>query len=558
MSNLAFKPNEFSIQELINDLKNKKIAMPKIQRGYVWQPKKIPFLFDSLYRGFPINTLILWKMSGNTLKNNNIVRDDIDKIEHLILDGQQRITSLALGFLGQLDDIITSGGKKNDKIERKIMFNLDHKSIQELNSDITDENEEEADEKENINDKTFMLQNKAMGESWIPLTEIYKKAAMDIIEHKYGEELYSKDRNKFKEYQEKINNVKKILDIKIPAIVLNEELKYSDATDIFRRINSTGSKLSGTDLALAILALKWNNCTEFDNLLKDDFAEYGIDYLMIIRQLAIITTEQCKYEAFEKLKKDQIESAFEKLKIIYSKVYDVMKTFDIENIELLPSKYPFYLLCYLKQRFPDEFERSSKLKQWFFSFNAFGIYSSSSEAILQEHINLVKNAKSLDEALLKLIEKTQIKAIDEKYLRENNTTKSSIFKIFYFVQKYNKCKDWLQPNISLSYHKKWGGYKKEMHHIFPQSMLKKEKLEDSKINDIANFTFITSETNKVINSREPSDYFKTMKLFDENKICGHFIPIDDKENLIIGNYEIFLQKRRKLLADGINAFLGLE
>jgi hypothetical protein len=561
MSNISFKIDEFSIGDLIKMLKSKEISLPKIQRGYVWKQGKISDLFDSLYRGFPINTLIMWEVSQEMLAKNNIVRDDITKVKYLLLDGQQRITSLALGFLGELNDVIVTGGRKADKIEKRLMFNLKHKKINDLDSDTP--LDELDDRVEILDDKIFALENKAMNQDWIPVTDIYIKDRRDILDEKYGRDFCIHNRDTYRDYEDKIERVKYIATTKIPAIVLSKNLTNEEATNIFRRINSQGSNLSGTDLTLAMLTLKWNDCTEqFDEMLKDALSDYGIDYLMIIRQLSIITTNHCKYDAFEKTKKNEIENAFNSLKIIYKQVCDLLIGFGIENLKLLPSKYPFYLLCYLKQNFGKECEKSKTLEKWFFSFNAFSVYSANSETKLQDHLNLVKSAKNngklLDDVLQELITKAHIKAIDASYLEENSTTNSSIFKILYFIQRKNNCKDWNDTNVGLSYRKNWSGYNKEVHHIFPKSLLQKNLVKDDKINDIANLTFITSETNRNISKKEPILYFEEMNLFnDKEKTAGHFLPLD-KENLKISNYEEFLKQRRLLLAEAINDFLGLR
>ncbi len=560
MSDISFKIDEFSIGDLIKMLKTKEISLPKIQRGYVWKQGKISDLFDSLYRGFPINTLIMWEVSQKMLEDNNIVRDDITKVKYLLLDGQQRITSLALGFLGELNDVIVTGGRKADKIEKRLMFNLKHKKINDLDSDTP--LDELDDRVEILDDKIFALENKAMNQDWIPVMDIYTKDRRDILDEKYGCAFHKDNKNTYRDYEDKIDRVKYIKTTKIPAIVLSKDLTNEEATNIFRRINSQGANLSGTDLTLAMLTLKWDDCTEqFDDLLKDNLGDYGIDYLMIIRQLSIITTGNCKYGAFEKTKKNEIENAFNSLKVIYKQVCDLLIGFGIENLKLLPSKYPFYLLCYLKQHFGKECEKSKTLEKWFFSFNAFSVYSANSETKLQDHLKLVKLAKEknklLDDVLHELMSKAHIKAIDASYLEENNTINSSIFKILYFIQRKNNCKDWMNA-MGLSDSKNWSGYNKEVHHIFPKSLLKKNLVKDDMINDIANLTFITSETNKKINKKEPISYFEEMNLFnDKEKTNGHFLPLD-KENLKISNYEEFLKQRRLLLAEAINDFLGLR
>jgi hypothetical protein len=580
MSNLLFETKDLPISALIEELKNGKLALPRIQRGYVWQPWKIPYLFDSLYRGFPVNSMILWKVSKQKLEEASIARNkNIQDVEHLLLDGQQRVTSIALGFLGKLDNVIGTGGKKLGSVTKQLMFNLEHTEIEVVVGNHTDENIVEnedtqnngnEEDKNNLKNNIFALYSPKMSVNWVKMEDIYDKykESSDII----PAELKNAGENKIKSYKDKIIKVKKILDINIPSILLKEEIKYEQATEIFTRINAGGVKLSGTDLALAILALKWDTCTdEFTKFLDEDnngkLGKYGIDYLTIIRQLAMVATDKCKYNELEHKSVEDIKSAFETTKVIFTKVYDVLTNsankWHVDNLSLLSSRYPFYMLCYLKHHFSNEFANNlEKLRQWFFCANAFGFYSASSESTLQEDMKTVidNKSKGLEYVLQKFIEKNHIKAIDAKFLSENSKTSNTIFKMLYFVQKNDDCKDWLD-GVGISYDKVTKGYNYNVHHIFPKKTFE-GKVDDNKINDIANLTFITFDTNQKIKAKLPSEYFHNIdggkSILTEDKQKGHYIPIDNPKLFELANYEEFLEERRKLMADAINNFLCLS
>jgi hypothetical protein len=573
MSNLLFETKDLPISALIEELKNGKLALPRIQRGYVWQQWKIPHLFDSLYRGFPVNSMILWKVSKKKLEEAYIARNkNIKDIDYMLLDGQQRVTSIALGFLGQLDDVIGMGGKKLGTVERRLMFNLEHSALDITTGNHTDENIVEnedtqnnvnEEDKNNLKNNIFALYNKGMDlNKWVDVADIYRKTSFDIIKDKFGLSIG----DKINVLHENLERVKKILEVKIPAIILKEKIEYEQATEIFTRINAGGVKLSGTDLALAILALKWDTCTdEFTKFLDEDndekLGKYGIDYLTIIRQLAMIATDKCKYNELEHTSVEKIKSAFEVTKEIFTKVYDTLNSWGVDNLSLLSSRYPFYMLCYLKHHFSNEFGNNlKKLKQWFFCANAFGFYSASSESTLQDDMKTAvdNKAKGLEHVLQKFMENDRIKTIDAAFLRANNKTNNTIFKMLYFVQKNDDCKDWLD-GMPISYNKATKGYDYNVHHIFPKKTLEGKGVE---INDIANLTFITFDTNQKIKAKLPSDYFHNIDggkgILTADKQKGHYIPIDNPKLFELANYEEFLEERRKLMADAINNFLCLS
>lgn len=96
MPDQQYSVNDYSVGNLLNWIQTKEIAIPEIQRPFVWQATKVRDFIDSLYRGYPVGYLITWKAPDVRLK------DGTQSIgQRILIDGQQRVISLEAALLGK-------------------------------------------------------------------------------------------------------------------------------------------------------------------------------------------------------------------------------------------------------------------------------------------------------------------------------------------------------------------------------------------------------------------------------------------------------------------------
>ncbi len=88
--------NQYFVSNILNWVQEKEIAIPEIQRPFVWDSTKVRDLMDSLYRGYPIGYIIAWKNPDVRLKDGTISNG-----KKVLIDGQQRITALRAAILGE-------------------------------------------------------------------------------------------------------------------------------------------------------------------------------------------------------------------------------------------------------------------------------------------------------------------------------------------------------------------------------------------------------------------------------------------------------------------------
>ncbi|MFF1272143.1 DUF262 domain-containing protein [Streptomyces marokkonensis] len=94
MATVLFKDTTHQVADLITDIRRGEIALPDLQRPYVWQPAKARELFDSMYKGFPVGYLLFWETGIEPGARQIGEGAKPEAARRLIVDGQQRLTSL--------------------------------------------------------------------------------------------------------------------------------------------------------------------------------------------------------------------------------------------------------------------------------------------------------------------------------------------------------------------------------------------------------------------------------------------------------------------------------
>lgn len=184
---------DITVQDLVNKVLHGELALPEMQRRYVWPATRVRDLLDSLYRGYPSGTILVWETDEDIITKGIAVKatkSPTTSQRQLLLDGQQRITSLAAVLNGQPVQV------RNRKKPIDILFNLEHPAGPPLevteveeNNHLTDadDNEEEAasdhDIQEEIKKRVFVVASHALQNDplWVPVSKIFKTKDKDLL-----------------------------------------------------------------------------------------------------------------------------------------------------------------------------------------------------------------------------------------------------------------------------------------------------------------------------------------------------------------------------------------
>lgn len=591
-----FEVNKLSIETIVSSIKTGEIAIPEIQRPFIWKATKVRDLMDSLYHQFPVGYIIVWKNPDIHLKDGTLSTG-----KKILIDGQQRVTAIQAAIVGQ--EVIDSSYKK---IRIKIAFNLIDQVFEVCNSII------EKDSK------------------WIPDISVVFEASFDMLEFvdHYCEI------NKLKDKRSQINNnlmkLKKIIDIDLGVIDLPQSLTIDEVTNIFIRINSQGVVLSQADFAMSKISSDERFGGNETRKIIDyfcHFMEQPADYDTIVSNDA----KFAKSKALQKIKwaiKEQEDIYIPKytdvLRVSFTYIFQRGKIADLVNLlsgrnfesreneesvaeasflmlrkgveefvnerhfkkylmilhsigivdsSLVNSQnvlnFGYILFLSLKSRGFKPAVIESIVRRWVILSMLTGRYSSSPESSMDYDIK--RFTEQDPEVFLKTVEGGKLSdAFWEKELVQSldiSISTSPYFLVFLMAQVKNKAKGFLSKQIDVRSLIEQRG---DIHHIFPRNYLQKNGVNNRKeYNQIANYVYTQSEINIKLKDNAPCVYMTHMKrqVAGKEDFCGGITDFDTlkanlAENCIpesfmdmdVTNYQDFLKKRRELMAQYIRKY----
>lgn len=533
------KPDSKKYTDLIYEIQKGQIKIPKFQRDFVWSIDKTAKLLDSILKGYPIGTFILWETNErlNDIKNIGNLElppvPDGTKVQY-VLDGQQRITSLYAAFLGAT--IQKEGEKKT----------TDYGGIYiDLEGDIND------------NDQQIITADQPKGE-FITLNEILNLEANlpQIIEQ-------------YKEHNTTIlSYARTFSSYDFSTVVLRKE-DIDSAIEVFTRINTGGQTLTLFEIMSAKTYDEdqgFDMQSKFQKLLKElESTKYDtISPSIILNVLSLILSrnKECKRKVVLQLEKQSIIDIWDDVISALKESIDYFRSvYRIPVSTLLPYDallVPFTYFFYHNKEKPQG-KQIKYLEEFFWRISLSYRYSSSTESKLAQDIKRIDNIlkmvrPSYDD--LKVFLDSPEDLIETSFSAGNSYCKAVLCLLAYYEPKdfRNNGKvlldnSWLKMANSKNYH-----------HFFPKSYLKKQGVGNE--NSIVNITLVGADLNKhKIRAKAPSVYIQ--EFLDENEslptsIHSHLIEDIDSYGIHSDDYKVFLEKRSKSIYDALRKRIELK
>ena len=518
------------IQTILSQIDLGSYALPEFQRGYVWNRDQVRKLMNSLYHGYPIGGLLVWVTSTN----DSITRGDgalTPGSVNLILDGQQRITSLYGIIRGKPPQFFD--GNQNAFIN--LYFNLNDESFE------------------------FYAPLKMRGNpDWINVTHLMQKGAGYYI----GEAIkaYSQaDGSVLQQIVDKLNKLDKIktIDLFIQQVA-GEDKTIDVVVDIFNNVNSGGTKLSKGDLALAKICALWpdarNEMKKILANLKSSLYNFELDWLL--RCVTVYLTGKPYFSELANVSIPEFQTGLKETnKLIEKLLNHIGSRLGLDHDRVLGSRYSIPLMVgYLKKQGGtlNSSAEWNKLMYWYIHTFLWGRYASATESTLAQDLNIIDSGEGID-GLIRLLR--QIRG--DLSIRPEDfwgwSTGARFYPLLYMLTRINHARDW-GSGLELSNALLGRNSSLEIHHIFPKHLLYRHKHSKALVNALSNYTFLTKETNLKISDTEPAVYIPEYLKVNPGVVESHWMPIDP-QLFQVENYERFLEKRRELLAGSANQFL---
>lgn len=523
------KPDSKKYADLIGEIQKGIIKIPKFQRDFVWTIDKTAKLLDSILKGYPIGTFILWQTDEriNDIKNvgNLDIPDTPDGVKvQYVLDGQQRLTSLFAAYLGAH---IQKVGEKKITDYGNIVVNLD--------VDI-DDNDEQVITEEPVSDKNISLSD-VLNFSFSKAKELstrFSDAELEKID------AYS---TSFKTYE-------------FSTVVLRKE-DIASAIEVFTRINTGGQTLTLFEI---MSAKTYDEPQKFDMQVKwDDFIKElreikyeGVSSSVVLSLLGLLLsrTKECKRKTILSLDKQSIIDSWDAVISALKDSVDYFRTtFRIPVSQLLPYDsllVPFAYFFFQNKDKPNADQRKY-LEEYFWRMSLSFRYSSSTESKLAQDIKRVEQilaGQRPDYGDIKVELDSPQSLIETNFSAGNSYCKAVLC-----LLAYQEPKDF-QDNGKVILDNSWlkVASSKNYHHFFPKAYLKNKTMLNN--NSLMNITFVSDHLNKrKIGAKAPSIYIADFQ--DENSqinkaLQTHFIDLNGF-GIESDDYETFLNARAKVI-----------
>jgi hypothetical protein len=594
MSSQKYDVNQHLIETVLNWVKAGEIAIPEIQRPFVWDATKVRDLMDSLYQGYPVGYIIAWRNPNIKLKDGTLSEG-----KKVLVDGQQRVTALRAAIAG--DQVVN---KDYNHVYIRIAFHPI--------------------------DERFEVSNPAIEKDKTWIANIAPVVNGDIQSHKVAKEYLVENPDIDEDLiYKRLDRLTDIVKKQIGLIELAHDLDIETVTEIFIRINSKGVVLSQADFAMSKIAANEESDGNtlrkaidyfshlaiapefFPHIEKNDKEFRKTDYFKIMKWLkdenddlydpsysdllrvaftsrfnrgrlsdlvGLLSGRNFETRTYEKhieeesfsllsegVKEFMNQTHFKRFLMIIRSTGFIDKSL-IRSQNALNFAYIVYLK--LKRELGNEPMIETWVRRWFVLSILTGRYSSSPESQFDKDINAIQARPFND--FLSDIEAAELSDSfwDVGLVQSLNTSSvnSPVFKVFIAAQSRMGDQGFLSKDISVRDMLIHHG---DIHHIFPRNYLKKKGLRRGKYNQVANFVYVQQEVNIKIGHKAPTDYIKSV--FNQcetgEPVYGAICDIKRlKENLEINclpedineyeyeNYENFLLKRRELMSKKIKSY----
>lgn len=597
MSTQRYSVTPHPIQALLTWVQTNEIAIPEIQRPFVWEATKVRNLLDSLYQGYPVGYLIAWRNPSIKLKDGTASAG-----KRILIDGQQRVTALMASLLGI--EVLT---EDYETVQIRIAFNPQN--------------------------ETFEVANPAIRKNpvWIPDVAVIFKPETSIFKvvNQYCQSNSECSQDKVFEVIEKLRS---IIHNHVGIIELSEDLDIETVTEIFIRVNSAGSPLSQADFAMSKIAVnesyggnllrkaidyfchlavapeflgkikkgdaKFVASEFFDKIkwiadINDDIydptytdmlrvaftSEFGRGKLQdLVALLSGRNFETKQYEeviaedSFKRLKNGILAFAN---KTHFDRITMILRSAGFITSDLISGRnvVNFAYIIYLRGRTENvpaaDLERL--VRRWFVMSMLRGRYSGSPESQFDFDIRQISSRGTVD-----YVESVIPNELPESFwtgmlpqFMDTSSITSPYFRCYQAAQIKMGDKGFLSHDITVT---DLLLNRADIHHVYPRQYLKNMGLSRGLYNQIANFVIAQSEINIGIGAKSPEVYFGELAeqcnggikkyggITDKAELIANFkvncIPPTMLDGEIL-NYNDFLEERRKLMSLKIKSWFNM-
>lgn len=568
------KPTDKGITTYLDELKGLVYQIPTFQRDVVWEKENVKKLWDSIYKFYPLGSILVWKtdiklqnhrhIGGHQIADNHSFSNEFQ----YLLDGQQRTTSLLTSLYG-------GRIQGRDNFNPSLYVDLSVKSEDETDDEIYKKRFlywDEIDDKGGTFKRNTGRKKKYDSGLVVKLIEIkeqFDTVQEKIVNHPDVNQQYNHP------YWVELRRVKQVLDNYRLSFIELKGIKVAEVCQIFERINQAGKPLDIFDIVVAktfrpqqdgnngfYLRELLDNFRETNNskfLQIDDF-----DYLQVI---AIIIRENIEKSGIwnitptylNNLTTEQIEEVWEDTKTALLKTFDFFEnTLNIKGPQLIPYRY-FYLTiaCYFYGNDNPNYDFLKKYF-WFNSFHNSDLLGNTGH--INTHLSLLYKEKNNEEYSFDRF------LIDKDVLRNSSySSKGRLSRAILSLYSNNNPKDWKYTDRSvIADNFFFSTDQPNLHHVFPSNFVAQNPGRNSLSNNsLMNIAYITQLTNLEISDKNPLIYIREYNqnpnfanVLQSHLLSPKLIEWSKQESMPENALDLFIEDRVAIIIEELRAILS--
>ncbi len=507
-------------------------AVPEFQRGFVWNVAQVREFADSLVRDFPVGSVLTWK------SNTAIQRGDSERRlqKSWIIDGQQRTTALCTLF-----------DKRPEWWDHSLSGNwAEHLSSFDIRLDVGQE------------EPTFVTL-KSPKERYVPVREILKSEDLYALAKTLAEsgQAYTDDIGKLAKQLQKVENIKKAV---LPIVEIDDAIELTEVAEIFKRLNSTGTRVQQADIYLGVVASKnpgWVN-QNFIHFVKElDDQGFDIEPAFLFRAFTAIGAKKSRFRDIPESFWDGLggDISWDSTKKAMKSVCQGLRQYGVINSDLALSLNALVAMAVYRARYPQG--PFGPAFAWMLTSIKEGFWSGPTETKLDRVISALGNANSRQEALVDLdkLLTSPLEFTQEDFI-DSGSARSSVQRLMVYLLAFkNDALDWNMDGYRIRA-EAMGEYRPEWHHIFPRKWLNNNLpgIDKKFVDSVANMAVVSGGANRRIAARAPRDYIAELKLDARGLLDQQAIP--DPTFVEPNQYRQWLENRAGRLAEESNRYLA--
>jgi hypothetical protein len=531
------------ISTILDKIDDRQLFVPAFQREYVWKRDDAKALIDSLIKEYPTGTMLLWETASPPELKGSHKYDAKQGAVRILLDGQQRITTLYMLIRGNLPPYYSQSEIVNDT--RGLYVNLDTLEL-----------------------AYYMKKRMESNPLWQNVTDIFQsKVSAFTLQAEHNKQGASFNIDELEKFNRNITAIKTINDREFPEQTIPIHANIREAIDIFYKVNSSGVALTEAELALAQISGFWPQARDLFKAKLSQMESEGFGFKL---DFLIYVLLGCLHHMGSDMRKLHNEEDCERLKSVWKildqKVLDyvvnIMRSQAlVDHIDEIGSPYalvPIFVYCF------DNFERHltaieiQKMVKWFYYSQIRTRYVSQLPQKLDQDLRLVKESNQPFDDLLQVISEERPLEIQPQEF----AGRAIQHPLFSMVRWYLKSRNAVCLSTGMALRRNMGKkYQLELDHIFPFSKLKEagygkeNRVKYSLAQELTNRALLTQEANRSKSAMDPEVYLSQVMSTFPSALELQCIPTDTSL-WKIQNYEAFLEARRAMLATHLNKFLA--